>query len=144
MNHAALLCHSVFLLENWPETVLRKSRFLTEVWHWESGGCAPLGELIEKEVSFSLNSTKQLYVLRYNLTQQHSAWLISSKTHRWDPHMALQRPDSLSDHLSDSSPSHTIQSFCFRKKRTKNEKGVKSIIAPGITILLDNIKPSFA
>lgn len=58
INHASLLCHCVFLLENWPEAVLRKSRSLTEVWHWESVGCAPLGELVEKEMSFSMNFTK--------------------------------------------------------------------------------------
>jgi len=59
--------------------------------------------------------------------------------------MELQRPDTLSDHLSDSSPSHTIQSFCFRKKRTKkgevNRVKNKSIIAPASTALLDNMKP---
>ncbi len=136
INRAAVLCSCVLLLENWPGAVLRKSRSLTEVWHWESVGYDPWGELIEKEVS--LNSTKLYRDIIIYITR--ICWAdLTQNSPMGPPYGAAATRQSLRPSFRFQPISYN-SIFLFQEKEIKKgRQNVKSIIIPGMTALLYKI-----
>lgn len=117
----------MLLLENWPEAVLRKSRSPTEVWHWESVGYDPLGELTEKEVSLNCTKLYQDIIIQYirfcraDLTQNLPMG---------PPYGAAATRQSLRPSFRFQPISYN-SIFLFQEKETKKgRQNVKSIIVP--------------